>query len=379
MRLKYARIILSVLNSQEDVTIDKNAELYYKSSLDLFLPAEQIDDIDGFALKLGKKTYYFRGGETPFNDSCSANIALNKYCMNKILESQGLPVPKAIAIHCSEFEEGGVEEKIAELKFPLVAKPTRNGSRGRDVLCNIQTIEQLKNYLSHAFTLYEFITIEEFHANLNSYRVLVFKRQVIGVIQRYPAQVVGDGKQTLAQLVQSTNLQRAKLNDALGNIVIDEECHIKLKELKLDIDYIPQQDEQVFLAYTSNATRGGTFKSLGKKICKQNSCLMIRAAQALNLNIVGIDVECEDISIPIEASRGVIIEMNNCPSIKIHEIPMSGPPNRVSKKIMRSFIYRHPLSYLAMLYTNKRANFYIRGFVLAIFLGFILSYLYNLT
>ncbi|KTC87400.1 MULTISPECIES: UDP-N-acetylmuramyl peptide synthase [Legionella] len=347
--------------------------------MDLFLPAEQIDDIDGFAVKLGKKHYYFRGGETPFNDSCSANIALNKYCMNKILESQGIPVPKAIALHRSELEDGELKEKIADLKFPLVAKPTKNGSRGRDVLCNIQTLEQLTNYLNYAFTLYEFITIEEFHGKLKSYRVLVFNRQVIGVIQRYPAQVVGDGKHSLAQLVQSTNLQRAKLNDALGDIVIDEECRIKLQELKLDLDYIPQQDEQVFLAYTSNATRGGTFKSLGKQICKKNSLLLIRAAQALNLNIVGIDVECEDINVPMEGSRGVIIEMNNCPSIKIHEIPMSGPPNRVSKKIMRSFIYRHPLSYLAMLYINKRANFYIRGFVLAIFLGFILSYLYNLT
>lgn len=339
--------------------------------MELLLPTELINTIEGFAVRLGKRQYYFRGGDTPFNDYCSANIALNKYCMNKVLEKDGIPVPKAIVLHVKEFEQGELEASIVDLKFPLVAKPTKNGYRGRDVLCNIQTLGQLKHYLEKTFPYYEYLTIEEFHAKLKSYRILVFNKHVIGVIRRYPAHVVGDGKHTIEELVGLTNVRRAKLNDALGNIVIDDECRIKLNELNLSVDYIPQQDERIFLAYTCNATRGGTFKSLGTQICKENSRLMIRAAARLNLNIVGIDVECEDINVPIEQSRGVIIEMNVNPSVKIHEIPMSGIPTRVTKKIMRSLIYRHPFSYLHVLYTNKGAHFYTRSLLLIILLGLI--------
>ncbi|WP_019215879.1 hypothetical protein [Legionella tunisiensis] len=50
------------------------------------------------------------------------------------------------------------------------------------------------------------------------------------------------------------------------------------------------------------------------------------------MNIVGFDVECPDIDIPIQASGGVIIEANPTPSIRIHEKPMEGAPVMVSKK-----------------------------------------------
>lgn len=335
----------------------------------MLLPVDRIDEIEGFSLNLGKKHYYFRGGETPFNDSCSASLASDKYCTNKVLELAGIPVPKAIVMHVSTFKKARLEEKIADLKFPLVVKPTINSSRGQDVLCNIQTIEQLKSYLQTSFSCYDYLTIEEFHGNLKSYRVLVFNRQVLGVIQRYPAYVIGDGKHTINELIELTTKQRKKLNDALGPIVVDEECQIRLKELGIALDYIPQQDEQVFLGYTSNASRGGSFESQGKQICKENSQLMIRVATLLNLNLVGIDVECTDINLPIETSQGVIIEANYRPSIKIHENPMSGIPTRVSKKILRSLIYRHPFSYLYVLYTNRRTVFYTRSIVLIIFFG----------
>ncbi|MCK1850958.1 hypothetical protein MXD98_16680, partial [Legionella pneumophila] len=42
--------------------------------------------------------------------------------------------------------------------------------------------------------------------------------------------------------------------------------------------------------------------------------------------LVGIDVECSDIiNVPIEQSKGVILEVNHKPSIRIHEFPMKGP------------------------------------------------------
>ena len=250
--------------------MDKNSIRYYQSALKLHLPVTFVQEIDGFELYLGKKRYFFRGALSPLNDGCSTDISLNKYCTNKLLENAGLPVPKAKAIHVTDFEQGKVEEKIADLKFPLVIKPMKDGGRGRDVLCNIQSMEKLKEYLSDYFLLYEYVLIEEFYAKLKSYRVLVFMNKVIGVVLRFPASVIGDGKHTLRALIDLTNIQRRETSDMLPPIVVDHELHIRLNELGMSLEYIPKKDERVTLCYTCNATRGGSFESLGKQICKEN-------------------------------------------------------------------------------------------------------------
>ncbi|WP_242604596.1 UDP-N-acetylmuramyl peptide synthase [Legionella fairfieldensis] len=355
--------------------INKNTEFYYKSSKALLLPAIISDEMQLLELKLGKKHYFFRGTETPFNNSCSANLVADKYCTNKILARAGIPVAKAVLLHASDLENGQFEKKIAPLKFPLVAKPAIGSSRGDAVLCNIETIERLKNYLIHHFSYYEFIVIEEFHSNLKSYRVLVHNRQIIGVILRYPAHVMGDGKHNIEELIERTNQERTRINDALGPIVIDEECRVALNESGMDLNYIPRREERIRLGYTSNATRGGSFEALGNRICKENKRLLIRITELMNLNFAGIDVECEDINLPLKTSKGIIIEVNNRPSIKIHENPMQGKPNPVSKKIIRSLIYRHPLAYLHVLYTNRKTFFYVRSLILITILGLMYQFL----
>lgn len=343
--------------------MNKNSKCYYNSALSLFLPAQYCLALDGFELKLGRKRYFFRGGETPFNNSCSSSIAQNKYCTNKTLEKAGLPVPKSLVIDAEEYQREPLEELMASLTFPLVTKPLANHSLGQGVICNIKTINELKKHLDAQLIAYKFLCIEEFHGQMNSYRVLVFNRRIIGVVQRFPARVLGDGQHTILELMKLTNEIRKKTNDALGPIVADEECHIRLNEQGINFSFIPNQGEIVPLGYACNASRGGTFETLDTNMCQENKKLMIQVADSLGLTLVGIDVECVDINKPIMTSGGVIIEANHNPSVKIHEYPLKGQPNRVTKKIVRALIYRHPFAYLHVLYINRRTAPYMRGLI----------------
>ena len=318
-----------------------------------------MEEINGFELKLGRHYYLFREYETPFNNISSASIAADKYCTSKLLERADIPVPQSVYLHIDDFKQNRTTELIVHLKFPLVIKPL-NGAQGKDVLCNIQNMEQLLTFLPQYFSLYEHLLIEEFHGKLKSYRVLVFNRKVIGVVLRHPASVIGDGQHNIQELIHLTNIERKKINDFLGPIIAGDECRIKLKELGIGVDHIPARGERIVLGYTSNATRGGTYESLGKKISKENRKLMVHVASVLNLNLAGIDVECADINSPIAQSNGVIIEVNERPSVRIHELPISGTPHLVTREIMRSFIFRHPFSYLWSLYLDKSTSIYIR-------------------
>ncbi|KTD45557.1 UDP-N-acetylmuramyl tripeptide synthase [Legionella rubrilucens] len=359
------------MHASADLNYNKNTLAYYQSAKELLLPAELVEDIEGVAIHLGKRTYYFRGGETPFNSSCSANIASNKYCANKILERAGIPVPKATAIHVDDFYNGLLEQVIADLKFPLVVKPSKEGRLGRDVVCNIQNIEQLKAFMDDIFPAYDFLSIEEFHGNLNSYRVLMFRQRILGVVRRYAAHVIGDGQHTIRELVELANADRARLSDTLKPIQIDGECLIRLEELGLTINDIPQLNERVDLCYTCNATRGGTYETIKTRVCRENRRLLKKAVATLNLAVVGLDIECVDLTIPIEESGGVIIEANPAPSVRIHETPQKGKARQVTKIITRSLIYRHPLSYLHVLYKHNRTAFYVRSLILLPILYFL--------
>ena len=88
-------------------------------------------------------------------------------------------------------------------------------------------------------------------------------------------------------------------------------------------------------------------------IIKENKNIILKAVKALDLELAGIDIECQDIQIPIPQSKGGILEANHAPSIRIHEDGMGGKENFVSMKIMRSFIYKHPFSYIISLFRYK--------------------------
>lgn len=297
-------------------------------------------------------------------------IAQNKYFANRILEHEGIPVPKAVLLEKDTYEEALLTQQLDFLRFPLVVKPLNEG-RGTGVLCNIQTLDELKSALNQGFEQFDTLIIEEFHAQLTSYRVLVFNQRVLSVVVRHPASIIGDGEHTIEELVALENKERQKINAFLGPILLDTEAQIRFKERGIDKQYIPATGEKIVLAYTSNATRGGSFETFNQKICKENSQLMCRAANVLNLKIVGIDVECADISKPMDHARDVLIEINKVPSVRIHELPMRGRPHLVTRKIIRYFIYRHPIAYLYSLYFNKQTAFYIKSFIVTVIVGLI--------
>lgn len=336
------------------------------------MPVEPKPEMNGFELSISNRRYFFYNNETPFNVSSSSSIATNKYCTNQMLAAANIPVPKGVLFHSNHPEP--LENIIADLRFPLVIKPV-DGSLGQGVLCNIKTFDELALFLKQYGALYPSLIIEEFYGNLQSYRVLVFNRKVIGVVLCHPARVVGDGKHSIQELVESSNIKRKEISDSLGPIVLDDECRLRLKELGIDQRYIPASGEIIVLCYTSNPTRGGTYESRDVKICKENRQLMIRVASVLNLRLTGIDIECTDINIPFSLSQGVILDVNHRPSMLIHEIPLSGKPQFVTKKIMRSFIFHHPFMYVRSLYSNRSTSFCTRAmsvsFVAAIIYLFI--------
>lgn len=349
--------------------MDKISRLYFKSCKELQLNPVKIPQIKGFQFTLGKHTYYFKKGSTPFNNAASSIISCNKYSTNLLFKNQQVPVTNAIALTRSEFNKHILD--LEQLHFPVVIKPTWGSESGKDVICNIQTVEQLRALLPIYFKKHKSMCIEAYQENLRSYRVLVFHDEVIGLVERIPSHVVGDGQKSIAELITLENKQRIILNKKLpfGPIKINAETQILFKVRGINEMYVPALHEKVPLLYVCNSGAGGTTIGLPlESICEENKKIAIKAAKLMNLELVGFDFLCEDISKPIEKTRGFIIEANCAPDISIHENTPLGLQSRVSLIIMKKFIKQNLFSFLLKRYHSHHLGVAAKTLIL---IGFI--------
>lgn len=328
------------------MVMDKNLQLYHQTAKRYRCVTESYNDLHTLIIIFGRHRYLFRSALAPFNNSANIDAAKNKYVMNKLLEANGIPVPESITITREDYASGNYS--LDNIIYPVVAKPTKDTSLGDGVLCNINDEATLRDYFDRQFQHYPIISVESFKSGFRNYRVTVFQGKVIGVIERQPANVTGDGQHTIRELILITNQLRNQLSNTttLKAIVTDQEMQFRLNELQLTLDSVPKAGENITLCYTCNSSRGGSIHSLGTTICKANAELAVRTASILGLEFTGLDIICEDIQKPITKNKGYIIECNHNPDITIHEHPQSGQSVRVSRILIKHLIRRHVWRYL---------------------------------
>ena len=94
-------------------------------------------------------------------------------------------------------------EAAEDIGVPVVVKP-QDGNQGRGVATNLTTREQVVTAYEAARKEGESVIVEKF-APGHDYRLLVVGDRVVAAARREPAQVVGDGVHTVAQLVEQAN------------------------------------------------------------------------------------------------------------------------------------------------------------------------------
>lgn len=357
----------------------KNFLLYLQSVRELGLPYLEFKGLYTLSFKVGRKKYFIRGLDTPFNDGASISLARNKYCVNQMLARAKFPVPKAVAITSSLYQQGKLD--LAGLKFPLVIKPTVESADGYGVVCNIQDEATLREELDRAFQHYPCMSIEEFHGGLTAYRVLVFYGEVIAVVERIPAEVIGDGAQTVAALIQAANAEREKLDNPtlIGKIDTENsELLLKLKQEGMTLDSIVDRGKKIVLRHVSSSMQGGAFISRGVDICVETAESLREAADRLGLNFVGFDFLCEDIKKPPQKNRDVIIDVSHNPDVTMYEEPMSGEPVRVTKTMLSRFVRRNQEISVLSWFNNSKItkSFYFRGGLVAAVLVVVFKFIF---
>jgi cyanophycin synthetase len=152
-----------------------------------------------------------------------------------------------------------------------------------------------------------------------------------------PPCVKGDGIHTVKELVDIENSNPLRGNDhekPLTRIKIDGITALLLARKGIDENYVPSEGETVYLRDNTNLSTGGTAKDCTNDIHPYNRDLFIKAAKILGLDIAGIDVTMEDISVPLTGDNGALIEVNAAPGLRMHLYPSEGQKRNVANDIL---------------------------------------------
>ncbi len=279
----------------------------------------------------GSKQRRIIASETDRTPAMAEMIAQDKELTRSLLRGVALPVPEGRPVESA----ADAWEAAQEIGLPVVVKP-QYGNQGRGVATNLRSQEQVVAAYAAAREEGKSIIVEK-HATGGDYRLLVIGDKMIAAASRKPAQVVGDGKHSIQQLVDEVNRDPRRGEDhatCLSKIPLDAVSLGVLTEQGFTLDSVPPDDQIVLIRRNANLSTGGTAADITESVHPEVSARAIEAARMVGLDVAGVDVVCDDIGRPLESQGGVIVEVNAAPGLRMHLQPSSGQARPVGEAIV---------------------------------------------
>ena len=247
-----------------------------------------------------------RATMTSHTSSLGVDIAQDKKLTNRLLAATGVPVPRAEVVR-------NVDDAViaaSRVRYPVAIKPA-DGNHGRGVMLNLADEASVREaYPAARAESRAGGVIVESYLTGNDYRCLVIGGVLRAVAQRVPAHVDGDGKHTVAELVDITNADPRRgigHEKVLTRIAVDEESTTYAAEQGHALDSVPRRGTRVYLKRTGNMSTGGISIDRTEEIHPENAEIAEQAAKVIGLDIAGIDFVCPDISVPVRETGGGIV------------------------------------------------------------------------
>lgn len=270
---------------------------------------------------------------SPNTSFSSFNVTKNKVRTKKFLSTAGLPTPM-----------GGVYTNLDEaLNYfsscsqPQVIKPL-NGGGGKGVTSNVDNAENFKYAWLHA-TQYSNQVLVEDYIQGDELRLIVLNGKTLAAVCRIPAYVVGNGIDTIRQLIEHKNKARKKnpLLKIYPLLAFDHLTKIQNRSL----DEIPASKEYVRLATASNIGLGGEAVSLMEVLHPSFFKLAQKAFDSIpGATQLGLDIIAKDFTADAWKQGATIIEVNSDPAIGTPCFASFGPPAEDIANQVISYIHK---------------------------------------
>jgi D-alanine-D-alanine ligase-like ATP-grasp enzyme len=286
-------------------------------------------------LRLGAHCEYLCGSRSSCLGALANQILTNKALTKDFLRRQRVVPTEGELFLVSDTQ--GIRKFIQEAGCPCVLKKY-DGAHGDRVFLHVRDSASALGILQKYFRQEKYVLVEKEFSG-KEYRFLATREKLLAVTWREPANVVGDGRSSIRQLIARKNQDPRRgenYSKPLVTIRLDEHLQAKLQSQGLELETVPTSGQKIYLRDNSNISTGGDSIDVTDQAHPQLQRIAVRAVQAIpGLPYAGVDIMVrEDISARPRRGGYAVLEMNASPGIFLQHFPYAGPPRDVAGEIM---------------------------------------------
>ncbi|HEY0401934.1 MAG TPA: N-acetylglutaminylglutamine synthetase [Blastococcus sp.] len=261
-------------------------------------------------LSVGGRTVVTLESLSEFTSAVAMSRCDDKRLTRRIMERAGVRVARGAV--AGERDLGEAIALMGEVGA-VVVKPAR-GEQGRGITVGVRDETGLERAVTLALQFCPDVLVEEL-VDGEDLRVIVIDRNVVAAAVRRPAEVVGDGRHTVTELVRSTSRRRERATGGESRIPLDETTAEVVADSGYGMDDVPPNGERIRVRRTANLHTGGTIEDVTPRLHPEIASASVRAAAALDIPVTGLDFLVPDPAGP----EHVFIEANERPGLANHE------------------------------------------------------------
>ncbi|MBY0453814.1 MAG: cyanophycin synthetase [Burkholderiaceae bacterium] len=292
------------------------------------IPHVRLNDGNLVQLGYGASQRRIWTAESEYTSAIAEGIASDKDLTKSLLKSCGVPVPEGQVVD----SPAEAWEAAQDIGLPVVVKPS-NGNHGRGVTLDLRKQADIEAAWYVAEPEGREVMVERFIPG-DEHRLLVVGGKVVAAARGELVSITGNGRSSVAELIDSqlnSDPRRGheeeyplELIDARNGTAV----LLELKRQDLTPDSIPAAGRQVVVQRNGNVAVDCT-----DDVHPEVAYIAQLAARVVGLDIAGIDMVAQDISKPLHAQGGAIVEVNAGPGLLMHLKPAVGAPRPVGQAI----------------------------------------------
>ncbi|MEK7672386.1 MAG: glutamate--cysteine ligase [Patescibacteria group bacterium] len=321
----------TILPGYDDMEV--STQILIREAFKRKVQVDVIDRADNFIiLSKGRKVQYVKQAtKTDLDSYMTFLIMENKNVTNQVLRASDINVPPDGVYY--SFEESLKDyEKYRDIK--VVFKPTTTNFGVGISFAEPGDYSAYESGLREAFKHSSTVLVERFFEG-EEYRLLTLDFEVISIVKRVPANVVGDGKHTIRELIEMKNDDPRNYKFFAYYTLKTGKTEAEfLHEQGLTFNSVPAAGQQVFTRKNSNVSTGGDPLEVFDQIDQSYKKLAEKAAHTVNARICGVDMLIQNPESKATNDNYAIIELNFNPAIQMHHYPVTGKPVNVAAKLL---------------------------------------------
>lgn len=293
---------------------------------------------DNMLLSKNGKEVVFGNCATPLNQlSYQAYFtAANKQYCKHLFERLKISCPKSLVFSNGMVEKERIETFMQSNQL-YVCKPL-NGAEGEGVNMYIKSIEGIIEAWDLWKDKYDQFMVEEQVVG-SDLRLQAIGGRIVAACVREPATVVGDGINTVKELI-ALRRSEIQLQNPLNKLELDAASFELLKAQKLNLSDVPNLHEKVQLKYVANMGQGATSIDITDEIHPDYNQWIARITENLNLSIFALDVLTTDHTQAPNSKIAWALEINGEPYWYHHTFSERRTHN-IAKLILEDVFFNH--------------------------------------